>query len=602
MTKIRTLSFFSGCGGLDLGFHQAGFDILVANELEELFCDSINENKDKYFSKTKLVKSGDIREIDHNNLPDEIDFIIGGPPCQSFSASGRRAGGAAGQQDDRGMLFQAYGEIIQSKQPKGFLFENVRGILGSNKGEDWKNIKDYFKSLGYILDYRILDACDYGIAQHRERLILVGHKSDIEFQFPKPTHGPDSTNNIPHVSAEEALKNVEHDEKLDDLAFKGGKYSHLLAEVPEGSNYLYFTEKRGYPRPIFAYRSRFSDFLYKADRSMPTKTLIASPGKYTGPLHWDNRYFSISEYKRLQGFPDDFKVAGNRKDRIRQIGNSVSPKIAYQLALSVKKQIFNMDDKQTKDIELISSDEALSFDKRKGRKAQKTRKMHLTIIKNSTNNNDKFRTINYSKEILPHSFEGQKDNVTSTVKEKGVVDLNVRADSTRKLYAKMTLKLGKKRHSFNDEFELVLNVKLYGKSEHSIQTMWNAVDDFVIQSSNYHSLFEIYGHFTEPHPDFIISSFTQFSDHPLCSFARYCSEFKNCSTFISREHLTTMFSSMFEVESFVELAEYLRSYRFDIRSKELNIAIDKNNYMVAYPFTLPNRKQMNFKARNIING
>ncbi|WP_111636904.1 DNA cytosine methyltransferase [Marinomonas shanghaiensis] len=601
MNKIRTLSFFSGCGGLDLGFHQADFEILVANELEEVFCNSLELNKGKYFTEDKLILSGDIRSIDPDDLPDDIDFIIGGPPCQTFSASGRRAGGAAGQQDDRGTLFQAYGAIIKSKKPKGFLFENVRGILSSNKGKDWEDIKKYFSDIGYKLDFRILDACDYGIAQHRERLILVGHNEDFDFKFPRPTHGPDSKNGTPHIGAEEALKGVEHDEDITNLSFTGGKYSHLLAEVPEGSNYLHFTEKRGYPNPIFAYRSRFSDFLYKADRSNPTKTLIASPGKYTGPLHWDNRYFSVSEYKRLQGFPDDFKLAGKRAEKIRQIGNSVSPKMAYILALSVKKQLFDDKGEDTKGLELISLKENLSFDKRKGIKAQQTKSMHLSVVKNRVFIRNKFIAFNYSKEIFPHSFKKSRKNVVSTVDSDGVVNLEVRADSVRKLFAKMTLKLGAVNSSSFSDFEITLNVKLFGDSDHAIQTMWNAIDDFVIQSSNYHSLFEIYGHFTEPHPDFIIESFDQFSDHPICSFAKYCSDFKNCSTFVEKTHLTKMFSSIFKIDSFVDLVEYLRAFRFDLRSKELNVAIDKNQYMIAYPFTLPNRKQMNFKAKELMN-
>jgi DNA (cytosine-5)-methyltransferase 1 len=433
-------------------------------------------------------------------------------------------------------------------------------------------------------------------------LILVGHNGDFNFKFPRPTHGPDSKKNTPHVSAKVALKGLKHDENLYDLSFTGGKYSHLLSEVPEGSNYLHFTEKRGYPNPIFAYRSRFSDFLYKADRNTPTKTLIASPGKYTGPLHWDNRYFSISEYKRLQGFPDDFIIAGNRQDKIRQIGNSVSPKMSYMLALAVKKQIFEDEDQDTKELELITISDNLSFDKRKGMKAQKTKRMHLSVVKDIVFPKNKFNAIEYSKEILPHSFKKPRNNVISMIEEDGIVNLEVRADPEKKIYAKMILKLGGVRGSSSTTFEITLKVKLFGSSEHAIQTMWNAIDDFVIHSSSYHSLFEIYGHFTEPHPDFIVESFEQYSDHPICSFAKYCSDFKNCSIFIEKTHLTKMFSSIFKIEDFVDLVGYLRSFRFDLRSKELNIAIDKNQYMIAYPFTLPSRKQMNFKIRNVING
>lgn len=359
---MRVLSFFSGAGGLDLGFHENGFDIVYANELEPLFVESMIANKGKYVSASTIVEAGDIRNIEVDKIPDDIDFIIGGPPCQTFSASGRRAGGAAGQLDERGTLFQAYGEIILKKNPSGFLFENVRGILGSNKGKDWEEIKMYFTSLGYRLDFRVLDACDYGAPQHRERLILVGHKMEKDFLFPRPIYGPDSSTGKTYLSAEEAFRSVVNNSEKEQLEFKGGKYSHLLKEVPPGENYLFFTEKRGYPNPIFAYRSRFSDFLYKANPKLPTKTIIASPGKYTGPLHWENRYFTVQEYKALQGFPQDYILLGKRSDQIRQIGNSVSPYIARQLALAVRKQIF--DDKDI-DMELIDRSTLLSFDKRK---------------------------------------------------------------------------------------------------------------------------------------------------------------------------------------------------------------------------------------------
>jgi DNA (cytosine-5)-methyltransferase 1 len=600
--RIRTLSFFSGCGGLDLGFHKAGFDILYASDIEEIFCESLNRNKPRYFSQSQIIENIDIRDINPENLPDDIDFIIGGPPCQSFSASGRRAGGAAGQQDKRGTLFQAYGNIIKAKNPAGFLFENVRGILSSNKGKDWEEIKKYFLNIGYILNYRILDACDYGIAQYRERLIMVGHKLKAEFNFPRPIFGPDSSNNIPHFSAKTAINGAAHDEDINALEFSGGKYSHLLKEVPEGGNYLYFTEKRGYPKPIFAYRSRFSDFLYKADPNKPTKTLIASPGKYTGPLHWENRYFSVSEYLRLQGFPDDYTVCGKRADRVKQIGNSVSPKMAEILGYTVKKQIFGAK-LIPENIEFIDSLFPLSFDKRKGKQAKKTREKHLYIASQNDGKNKKFAVSEYSTEVYPHSFVKPLNNVQVVLLSNGKWLLKVRSDNSRKLYASMNLKLGKTTVTLlSNSFEVDLVVKLYGEREHSIQTMWNAVDDFVIRSSNYHSLFELYGHFTEPHPDFEISIFTAYSDHPVCQFAEYASNFLSCSRFINRKHLTSMFSQLFEINNFVDLMEYLRSFRFDIRSKEINVAINKESYMIAYPFTLPNRKQMNFKPKALTHG
>ena len=595
--NIRTLSFFSGAGGLDIGFHNAGFDIVLASDFEDVCCRSLELNKPVYIGPDTRILCSDIRDVEPDDLPDNIDFIIGGPPCQTYSASGRRAGGAAGQLDERGNLFLAYGKIIAAKQPKGFVFENVRGILGSNKGEDWKEIVQYFWDIGYSLDYRIIDACDFGIAQHRERVILVGHQLKEEFLFPRPIHGPDSLNKVPHISANLALKNAVHDESLDDLILKGGKYSHLIPDVPPGGNYLFFTEKRGYPNPIFAYRSRFSDFLYKADPDKPTKTLIASPGKYTGPLHWENRYLSVAEYKRLQGFPDDYQLVGNRTEKIRQIGNSVSPKLAYYLAQAVANQIFGFG----YSIPLVGRDFRFTFDKRKGQQARQTKKQHKEVLFTQyETSRKKFKLQPYKAEVHPHTFSKGHDNVNVTCSD-NQVNMVIYGDNCNTHLATMTLGMGinKNANLFNSElYEVEIRVDLFGTSDHCIQTMWNAIDDWVIRASSYHSLFEMYGHFTEPHPDFTILKFKSHSESPICQFAEFSSRFSNCSRFVPKAHLVGLFADTFGIHEFVPLMNYLREFRFDIRSKEINIAIDRDSYMIAYPFTLPLRKQMNFRVKH----
>lgn len=303
---IRTLSLFSGGGGLDIGFEKAGFEILFATDLNHECCETLKLNRGNTLSENLIVEQADITTMDYSILPDSIDMIIGGPPCQTFSASARRAGGASGKLDERGNLFECYVEIVHRLQPKAFLFENVRGILGTNKGQDFKDIVSAFAAEGYTIEYRILDAEDYGVPQQRERLFIVGHRLDKKFLYPKPIYGPDSTNNAPYLKVGEVIADIQltRQDKIE-TTFEGGKYASLLPLVPPGSNYLHFTAKRGYPNPIFAYRSRFSDFLYKANPETCVKTLIASPGKYTGPLHWDNRYLTVSEYKRIQGFPDE---------------------------------------------------------------------------------------------------------------------------------------------------------------------------------------------------------------------------------------------------------------------------------------------------------
>jgi DNA (cytosine-5)-methyltransferase 1 len=149
----------------------------------------------------------------------------------------------------------------------------------------------------------------------------------------------------------------------------------------------------------------------------------------------------------------------------------------------------------------------------------------------------------------------------------------------------------------SETVDALLDIRLYGKEPHSIQTMWSAVDDWVIRSSNFHSLYELYGHFTEPHPVFSINDFKIFSKHPIAKFAIHASKFENCSRYFPRNHLVQMFGDVFDTSNFPQLARILREFRFDIRCHETNIAIAPHLYMVAYPFTLPFRKQMNFSVR-----
>ena len=194
MSKIRVASFFAGAGGLDVGLGPDLFDIVYATDIDRDCCQTLELNRGTAVRHDAQIVHDDIRLISADSLPKEIDLVVGGPPCQSFSASGRRAGGAAGRLDERGNLFEKYCEIIGFLKPKAFLFENVRGILATNKGKDWRAIVSEFESIGYRLSYRILDAADFGIPQHRERVFLVGRKDGKEFLFPKPKFGPDSSN------------------------------------------------------------------------------------------------------------------------------------------------------------------------------------------------------------------------------------------------------------------------------------------------------------------------------------------------------------------------------------------------------------------------
>ncbi len=337
-TPIKTLSLFTGGGGLDIAFHDAGFDIVQMVELEAKYIQTLLKNSQP----GRLLENSqpiciDIREYFPNSEL-AIDFIIGGPPCQTFSAAGRRASGVAGLSDTRGMLFAEYVRLIKILQPKGFLFENVYGITGAENGEAWKKIQNAFKQAGYQINFRVLDAADYGVPQHRERLFIVGIKEG-NYLFPSPTHGPDSPGQIPFYSAGAAV--IGADPSDAELGISG-RYGYLLNDIPPGLNYSFYTAEMGHPQPVFSWRSKFSDFLYKADPELPVRTIKAQGGQYTGPFSWENRRFTIAELKRLQTFPDAYEIVGNRSSCIEQIGNSVPPQLGRILALSILEQVMNI--------------------------------------------------------------------------------------------------------------------------------------------------------------------------------------------------------------------------------------------------------------------
>ena len=339
---INTLSLFTGAGGLDIGFRQAGFRVATAVEQDAACVRTLTENaKPGRVFDSLEVRGEDVRRFRPPGVP-RYDFILGCPPCQSFSAAGRRAEGVNGTDEDRGTLFRSYIGLLWSLRPKAFLFENVAGVTGANAGRAWAEMLAAFAGAGYEVAHRVLDAADYGVPQHRERVILVGVRADLRrrFRFPAPTHGPDSPGSKGHYPAGVAVRGVAvSDASL--AATVGGRYGHLLPSIPPGLNYAFHTARLGHPRPAFAWRSKFSDFLYKADPDVPVRTLKAHEGGFTGPFHWDSRPFTAGERKRLQTIPDDYELCGNKGEVNAQVGNAVPCQLARILALAVLTQVFD---------------------------------------------------------------------------------------------------------------------------------------------------------------------------------------------------------------------------------------------------------------------
>lgn len=608
-----TLSLFSGAGGLDIGFHRAGFRIAACIEIDKAACQTLELNRGRYLDAECQILNCDIREVAPSDIRiKNFDFIIGGPPCQSFSAIGRRAGGVDGTQDQRGSLFEHYCRLVQFYQPQGFLFENVRGILGANKGEDWKQIVSAFAELGYQLSYKVLDSADYGVPQHRERLIMIGVRG-VPVKFPAPTHGPDSPSQRAYLTAQSAIADLQdHDEPSHSYS---GKYGSLLAEVPPGNNYHFFTREMGYPQPIFAWRSRFSDFLYKADPDKPVRTIVASLGAYSGPFHWKNRKFTIQEFKRLQTFPDDYEFAGGQA-AMKQIGNSVPPIFAEQLARATLQQVFGGDYK----VDLIEADEKLSFDGRKSSKARSTRAKRLI---NASNNLGPLFSVEEQANVILIGDKQERlwqycslrERISLTMPLPGLVGHMYRVQTERdgqrcdihvsRYEGPTFLNDPLLRYTINFHQPIgdglgQINCILLSNSAEDIAIAWDAIEDYLGACSGYQTMMDVYGHFTEPHPTFDLK-LEALTSQPsfLLRFAQEFSTFEATAKVLPASVLQQIYGDEAGQDfSLTNTARYLRSLRFDVRVNETNPTIAPGYFRCCYPFTINVNKQISVAWRD----
>ena len=325
------ISLFSGCGGLDLGFEKAGFNVVVANEFDKNIWETFKVNHPN----TKLIE-GDIRNIKEENLPDNVDGIIGGPPCQSWS----EAGSLKGIDDDRGKLFYEYIRILKNKQPKFFLAENVSGMLADRHSEAVNNILQMFKECGYNVSLTLVNAKNYGVAQERKRVFYIGFRSDlnIDFVFPKG-------------STEDDNKKITLRDIIWDLKDSPVPALEKNQHNPDAiNNNEYFT---GSYSPIFMSRNRVKNwdeqaFTVQASGRQcqlhPQAPKMVKVDKndcrfVKGKEHLYRR-MTIREIARIQGFPDSFKfIYQNTNDAYKMIGNAVPVNLAYEVACAIKSTL-----------------------------------------------------------------------------------------------------------------------------------------------------------------------------------------------------------------------------------------------------------------------
>ena len=592
--EIRTLSLFSGAGGLDIGFSDIGFNIVDSVELEKKFCNTLelNSGDGKRFENS-TVNCIDIREFSGDNIG-HIDFIIGGPPCQTFSAAGRRANGVLGLTDSRGVLFKEYVRLLEKLSPKGFLFENVYGIIGAQGGEAWKEIRESFSAAGYQLFFRIVDAADYGAPQHRERLIIVGLKEG-SFKFPRPTHGPDSLDEQSFYNAGTAVSGLIQDEK--ELApGLNGRYGTLLNDIPPGLNYSFYTKEMGHPSPIFAWRSKFSDFLYKADPEEPVRTIKASGGAYTGPFHWNNRAFSLKEYKRLQTFPDDYEISGNKQTAVKQIGNSVPPQLARMMAIAIRQQVFATDFPFV--LSLLDDTEELSFRKRK---RELTVKYKAAAAQRIVNTEDielsKPKSHSYYS-VLSDSFDyalspAETANYKVVVRWGSSLKITVEDAQAANIVDIATIKIDTSNLEIKYDLSRI-EICIRSNRVLAFTAGWKAFEYELIKNNIKADLVQLNGYYQ--YTPKLLGKCTFVHDYPYSSII----EKTVAGTCVSKIIGSNELAKVWEIpeSELYDAAEFLRKIGYEIRNHNTNPQIDEGYWLLPYSF--PTLTKMSVQLRKFL--
>ena len=610
---IKILSLFSGGGGLDVAFHDAYFAAVQMIEIEQQCIETLETNAlaGRRFEGTEPLHI-DVRQFKPATNT-SVDFIIGGPPCQTFSAAGRRAAGVSGLDDPRGQLFQEYVRILHEVKPRGFLFENVYGIVGAQGGKAWREILDTFESAGYTISYRILDAADYGVPQHRERLIIVGLRGK-QFAFPRPTHGPDSRDNRPYYIPALALQNV-LDEKPKAV---GGRYGPLLKDIPPGLNYSFYTEEMGHPTPHFSWRSKFSDLLYKADPDMPVRTIKAQGGQYTGPFHWENRAFSIGELKRLQTFPDDYVLTGGRLAAIQQIGNSVPSQLGRILAMAVLEQVFGVHFPFA--IDYLSPQDELTFRQRKSslttfyRKRAKEAISKLensdtVVIKTSTPLSPTLSGIDEASQcfeaylgtnmlwVVKDRKQDYPWNIKYSVSSsKQAIEFIVNDNTGMSGDASISVEVTPVRQWIIPASKIILTVQQ--PSPFLLTGAWKAFEHYTSQQHVKADLIQLNGYYQyEPKVDVKVQKY-QYSSASLDALhvwktLEYVLKGVGVRRIVHLEELTTLWG--LSTSQLIDAMTRLRELGYEVRSEFTNNQIPKGHILIPYAFPTLNSKSVHMR-------
>lgn len=330
MKMYKYIDLFAGAGGMSLGFDNAEFENVLAVEYDKCFAETYSFNFPKHNLKVadiKTISNDEIKKLIGNK---KIDVIIGGPPCQGFSIAGKI--GRNFIDDERNQLFKEFVRFVEAVKPRIFVMENVAALKTHNKGKTIEEIIKEFEKIGYTVKCNVLNAVDYGVPQQRRRIFVIGTLSkENKFNFPKKT-----TKQMTIKDALKDLPELKSGETSDIPNHNAMNHSKQMLEkmsyVKDGGN------RNDIPEDI---RPKSGD-IRKYIRYNSNEPSICITGDMRKVFHFNqNRALTGRELARIQTFPDDFIFKGNAGKVQQQIGNAVPPKLAFQIANSVREVLDN---------------------------------------------------------------------------------------------------------------------------------------------------------------------------------------------------------------------------------------------------------------------